>query len=79
MINIKNNDNKCFLWYHSRRLNPLDRNPQKITEEDRKMINDLGYEGIKFPVSKTDYCKVERQNKICINMFCYENGLTYPA
>ena len=42
------------------------------------MINKLDYEGIKFPVSKKDYCKIERQNNICINVFCYESGLTYP-
>ena len=43
------------------------------------MINDLDYEGIKYPLSKTDYCKIERRNNICINVFCYENGLTYPV
>ena len=43
------------------------------------MINDLGYEGIKFPVSKIDYCRIQRQNNIFINVFCYENGLTYPV
>ena len=42
------------------------------------MINDLDYEGIKFPVSKKDYSKIERQNNICINVFFYENNLTYP-
>ena len=31
-----------------------------------------------FPVSKKCYCKIERQNNICINLFCYETGLTYP-
>ena len=43
------------------------------------MINDLNYEGIKLPVSKKDYCRIERQNNICINVFCYENNLTYPV
>ena len=43
------------------------------------MINNLDYEEIKFPVSKKDYCKIERQNNFCINVFCYENELTYPA
>ena len=76
-MNIKNNDNKCILWCHIRHLNPLDKNPQIITKEDKTMINDLDYEEIKFPVSKTDYCKIERQNNLCINVFCYENGLTY--
>ena len=27
---------------------------------------------------KKDYCKIERQNNICIDVFCYESGLTYP-
>ena len=43
------------------------------------MVNDLDYEGIKFPVSKKDYCRIERQNNICINVFFYENNLTYPV
>ena len=43
------------------------------------MISDLNYEGIKFPVSKKDYCKIERKNNICINVFSYENDLTYPV
>ena len=43
------------------------------------MINDLDYEGIKFPVSRKDYCRIERQNSICINVFCYKNNLTYPV
>ena len=50
-----------------------------MTKVDKKMINDLSYEGIKFPVSKKYYCRIERQNKICINVFCYENNLTYPV
>ena len=42
------------------------------------MINKLDYEGIEFLVSKKDYCKIEKQNDICITVFCYESGLTYP-
>ena len=34
---------------------------------------------IKFPVSKKDYCRIERQNDFCINVFCYKNGLNYPV
>ena len=43
------------------------------------MVNDLDFEGIKFPVSKKDYCKIEQKNNICINVFCYENSLVYPV
>ena len=43
------------------------------------MINDLDYEGIKFPISKKGIKKIERQNNICINVFFYENNLTYSV
>ena len=69
LINIKNNDNKCFLWCHIRHLNLAKTHPERITKEDKNMINDLNYEGIKFPVSEKDYCRIERQNNICIIFF----------
>ena len=52
LINIKNNDNKRFLWCHIRNLNPLKIHPEKIRRADKNMINDLDYERIGFPVSK---------------------------
>ena len=79
VINIKINGNKCFLWCHIRNLNPLKRHPERTTKADKNMINDLDYEGIKFLVSKTNYLKIEQKNNICINVFCYENDLTYPV
>ena len=79
LINMKNSDNKCFLWCHIRHLNLVKTHPERITKEDREMINDLDYERIELPVSKIGYGKIEIQNNICINVFCYENGLTYPV
>ena len=79
LININNNDNKCILWCHIRHLNTVERHPERMTKVDKNIINDLDYEGIKFLVSKKDYCRIERQNNICINVSCYENGLTYPV
>ena len=52
LINMKDNDNKCFLLCHIRHLNLVKRYPERITKEDKNMINDLVYEGIKFPVSE---------------------------
>ena len=49
--------------------------PERITREDKELINTLDYERIEFPVSN----KIEVKNKICINIFCYENKLTYPV
>ena len=79
LINIQNDDNKCFLWFHIRHLNLIDKIPQKITKKDKELVSKINYEGINFPVSKKDYCKTEVQNKICINVFCYENKIVYPV
>ena len=43
------------------------------------MVNDLYYRGIKFPLSKKDYRKIEQKNNISINVFCSENNLVYPV
>ena len=43
------------------------------------MVSKLNYERINFPVSKKDYCKIQVQNKIYINVFCYENKIVYPV
>ena len=64
LINVKNSDNKCFPWCHIRHLNLVKTHPERITKKDKIMINDLDYEGIKFPFSKKDYCKIETQNNI---------------
>ena len=60
LFNIKNNNNKCFLWCHIRHLSPLKTNSERIIKLDKKMINDLNYEGIKFPISKKDFIKIEK-------------------
>ena len=52
LINTKNNDNKCFLWCHIRHLNLVKTHPERIIKEDKKVINDLDYEKIEFPVLK---------------------------
>ena len=78
LINIKNEDNECFRWCHIRHLNPQEKNPQRIKKEDKKMINELNYDGINFPLSQKHYNKVETQNDIRINVFGYENGQPFP-
>ena len=75
LINIKNSDNKCFLWCHIRHLNLVKTHPERITKKDKELVSKLNYEEINFPVSKKDYCKIEKQNNISINVFCYGNIL----
>ena len=74
LINIKNKDAKCFRWCHIRHLNPQEKDPQRIKKEDKKIINEMNYEGIEFPISQKHYNKAKKQNSIRINVFGYENG-----
>ena len=55
-----------------RHLNLVKAHPERITKEDREMINDLDYEGIEFLVSKEDYGKIEIQNNICIKVLLWK-------
>ena len=78
LINMKNKDEECFRWCHIRHLNPQTKYPERIKKEDKKMINELNYDGINFPLSPKHYNKVEKQNSIRINVFGYENGQPFP-
>ena len=78
LINIKNNDQKCFLWCHVRHINTLKEHPKRIKKIDKKIACSLNYDEIKFPVEEKDFKKIEVQNNICINVFGYENQLVFP-
>ena len=78
LINLKNADNECFCWCHIRYLIPKEVHPERIKKIDKKMIQELNYQGVDFPVSLKDYNKIEEQNNININVFGYENKQFYP-
>ena len=78
LINMKNEDEECFRWCHIRHLDPQIKYPGRIKKEDKKMINELNYDGIDFPISQKHYNKVEKQNSIRINVFGYEDGQPFP-
>ena len=41
LINIKNKDQKCFLWCHVRHINPSKEHPERITKEDINLLSIL--------------------------------------
>ena len=58
LINIKNKDQKCFLWCHFRHINHLKEHPERITKTDKKIVEKLDYDGIEFPVqARKEYIK----------------------
>ena len=62
IINIKNKDNKCFMWCVKRALNPTNDHPERIDKELMEKENTLNMEGIEYPVSLKDISKFEKQN-----------------
>ena len=78
LINIKDNDQKYLLWCHVRHINPLKEHPERILKIDKEIACNLNYDGIEFPVEEKDFKKIDEQNNICINVFCYENELVFP-
>ena len=79
IINVKNNDNKCFLWCVLRALNPCEKNSERLDKKLKEKENTLNMEGIEYPVSLKDIDKFERQNQsISITVFGYEEKSVYP-
>ena len=68
-IKIQNNNQKCFIWWHDRHIKPIKIHTERITQKDKKLANDLNYDGIEFPVSEKCFSKIQTKNKICIIVF----------
>ena len=73
LINIVNDDEKCFLWCHVRHLNPQEGHSNRVKKEDMVFVEKLNYRGIRFPVEISQIGRVEKQNEICVNVFGYAN------
>ena len=65
-----------FLWCHVRHINPVKLHPERITQNDKKLANNLNDDEIEFFVREKYLSKIEKKNNICINGYCYENKLT---
>ena len=63
LINIKNKDQKIFFWCHVRHINPLKQHPERITKQDEKLVKDLDYDEIDFPVRENDFGKIEKKEQ----------------
>ena len=78
LINIKNKDQKCFLWCFVRHINPSKGHPERIKKTDKIFAEKLDYDRTEFLVQEKDFNKIEVKNNIYINVFGYENKLVFP-
>ena len=77
IVNVKNSDDKCFLWSILAALYPVDHNPNRISHY-LPYENQLNMTGIKYPVHPSSVTQFERQNNISVNVFGFEEGTPFP-
>ena len=80
IINMQNEDNKCFLWCVLRALNPKDKNAERVDKDLKSKEKTLNMEGITFPVDFRGIDRFEKQNpEISISLLGYnEKEKVYP-
>ncbi|XP_051161514.1 uncharacterized protein LOC127281705 [Leptopilina boulardi] len=67
-INVKNTDNKCFMWAVLSALYPKNRDADRVSSY-YEFQKELNFNGINFPVTLKDISKFEKQNDISINLY----------
>ena len=82
LISIKNINQKCFLWCHVKHVNLVKIDPERITRKDKKLVNNLNYDGVGFPVREKDFCKIEKRTVFALSFVLKTNWLfkfTHPV
>ena len=72
VINMRNDDDQCFKWAVTRALNPVGKNPDRITKELRKQAEEFNWDGITFPMKVKDIKIWEKNNDKFVNVFGYD-------
>ena len=80
IINMKNEDNKCFMWCVLRALNPKDEKPERVDKDLKSKEHTLNMTGIKYPVDFRSIDRFEKQNPdISITILGYnKDERVYP-
>ena len=80
IINMKNQDEKCFLWSVLRALNPKDKNAERVDNDLKSKEDTLNMKGIQYPVNFRDIDRFESQNpEISISVLGYnKDEQVYP-
>ncbi len=73
IVNMENDDDQCFKWAVTRALNPVDKNPKRITKELRKQAEEFNWDGITFPTKVKDIPIWEKNNDKFVSVFGYDD------
>ena len=73
IINMQNDDDQCFKWATARALNPVDKNPERITKILKMQAEKLNWNDVEFPMKVKDIRKFEKANEINVNVYSYDD------
>lgn len=77
LVNVKNRDQKCFLYSILAKLYPARHNPSRVSNY-RQYTDKLDMKGIQYPVKLSQIEKFEKQNQVSVNVFGYEDREIFP-
>ena len=80
LINMQNEDDKCFMWSVLRVLYPKDNHPERIDKDLKSKQDSINMEGIRYPVSLRAIDRFEHLNpNISISILGYnKEDLVHP-
>merc|ERR1712055_508885 len=68
VVNVQNEDNKCFLYSVLAKLHPVKDNPQRVSNYE-PYLKELKTDGITMPMRLQQIPKFEKQNDLSINVY----------
>ncbi|GBM38893.1 hypothetical protein AVEN_49754-1 [Araneus ventricosus] len=77
LINIKNTDQKCFVWSVLAALHPVGKDPQRVSHYT-SMEQELLLGNVTCPVQPCKVPIIEKLNNLRINVFGYEDDEVFP-
>ena len=77
IVNVRNDDNKCFMWAVLAGLHPATRHTERLSKY-AGFEAEFDMAGIAFPVATGDIGRFEAQNGVSVNVFGYEDAVVYP-
>ena len=79
IINVKNKDNKCFLWAVLAAIHPASKDAQRVAKYKRWELEfDDALKDIEFPVQLSDVFKFAKRTNISINVYTFDTKRVVP-
>ena len=77
VVNVRNTDNKCFIWAVVSALYPVTANNHRCRSYSSN-LDKVNWEGLEMPMKIKDITKMEDMNKISISVYDYKDGNFAP-